>query len=331
MDERGPSRRLRFVRPDSLASPRPETAETILPDVPRVGALDALLREVDDLRLTLETDLTLVAAAVEAGGASTAAEIIDGDLSALHAFEQSALGHLAELSTAPAMGASRQRNWARVSAAPFVAAAAVVGMLLGVIPNVGGTDSGRSEVSSMAAQSSLNQLTTLAAQGRTSEVRVAAQTLYAQISELMEQSPNNAQTAQQALLLLSYARDAIVQSGDGVALRDVLLQSASLTAKIRNALPASLRTNIPKAPLLLPVAPSPTPKRESPKPRPTASPSPTTKPTTSPKPSPTASPTPTAKASATPTATPSATPSGSPTSSYPLMPPGPAFDPDHPL
>ena len=275
MDERVPSRRLRLARalePVDLPGPREEeTAASILPGAPRVGALDALLREVDELRLTLETDLTLAAAAVEAGGTATASAIIDGDLESLHAFETKALGHLDELAgTAPRGG--RWESWARLSAAPFVAAAAVIGLLIGVVPHIGGS-AGPSDISSVSAQSSLAQLTTLAEQGRTSEVRVAAMTLHNQISELVGDSANNPVTAQQALLLLSYERSVIVQSGDGAALHDVLVQSAALAAKIRSALPAALRTNVPKAPALLPAA-SPAPRRESSRPRGQAEPEP---------------------------------------------------------
>lgn len=317
MPER-PSRRLRFVRalePVDVPAPREEeTAASILPGSPRVGALDALLREVDDLRLTLETDLTLAAAAVEAGGTSTASEIIEGDLESLHSFEVSAMGHLAELAaTTP----TRKSRWASLPTAPFVAAAAVIGLLLGVVPHI--SSSNPSEVSSVSAQSSLQHLTTLAAQGRTSEVRVAALTLHDQISALVDSS-GNAATAQQALLLLSYERNVIVQSGDSAALHDVLLQSAALTAKIRNALPQSLRTNVPPAPAIAPVV-KPEPKRETAKPRATSTrPAAKPSPTASPKPSPTASPKPKPTPSPSPSASPTSSPSSDP--SMPFLPAG---------
>jgi hypothetical protein len=321
MQERGPGRRLRFVRPlepVELPSPREqETAESILPGAPRVGALDALLREVDTLRLTLETDLTLAAAAVEAGGSDTAIEIIEDDLDSLHAFETSAIGHLADLAAGPGARAPEGRwaAWARVSAAPFVAAAAVIGLLLGVLPQVSG-GSGTGAITSVSAQSSLEQLTTLAAQGRTNEVRVAALTLHDQISALVDQSSSPA-TAQQALLLLSRERSVIVLSGDGAALHDVLVESAALAAKIRSALPLSLRSKLPVAPAVLPAS-SPQPKRESSRPKPTASPTPSPRATTSPKPTTSASPS--AKPSGTPSATASSTPSESSDPTMPFLP-----------
>ena len=118
MTERGsrPVRRLRSVRPPVTD----ETAASILPGHPRVGALDALLREVDGLRLTHETDLTLAAAAVEAGAPESAVDIIDSDRDSLHTFESRALGHLSDLAAGPVV--RRHSRWSRVPAAPFVAA-----------------------------------------------------------------------------------------------------------------------------------------------------------------------------------------------------------------
>lgn len=319
-------RRLRPVRAlgaVELPGPRTETAASILPGSPRVGALDALLREVDDLRLTLETDLTLAAAAVEAGGTAAAVEIIENDIEALHDFEEGALGHLSDLAShAPAQprsrGGLRWQHLARVSAAPFVAAAAVIGLLIGVAPT--GANDTAPEIATVSAQSTFDHLTSLAAQGRTSEVRIAAQTLHSQISALVGRASDNPAAAQQALLLLSYERSVIVQSGDSAALHDVLLQSAALAAKIRSALPWAIRTAVPAVPNI-PVAP-PAPKRQGTKAKPTASASPTPSPTPS-----KSSPTP--KPSASPTASPKPSPSSSSSSDpgTPFLPAEPDPDP----
>lgn len=321
VDENQQGRRLRSVRAldqVDLPNPRTETAASILPGSPRVGALDALLREVDDLRLTLETDLTLAAAAVEAGGTAAAVEIIGNDIEALQVFEDGALAHLSELAsqapTAPESRAgTRWQHLARLSAAPFVAAAAVVGLLIGVVPNGAGQPA--PETVSVSAQSTFDHLTTLAAQGRTSEVRIAAQTLHSQISALVGSASDNPATAQQALLLLSYERSVIVQSGDSAALHDVLVQSAALAAKIRSALPWAIRTSVPAVPKIVPAAPAPK-QQSKPKPEPTTSPTPSPVATKS---------TPSPKASATPTASASPSPSSSSTSN-----PGTPFLPSDP-
>jgi hypothetical protein len=268
-----------------------ETAESILPGNPRVGALDALLREVDGLRLTLETDLTLAASAVESGATQIAVEILDSDINGLAVFERRALGHLSTLSDAADLAAAvpvARRNRVRVAATPFVAAAAVIGFLLGVVPHAVSTTDVIS-TSTVAANGSLTQLKQFAADGRTSQVRATARTLHAQLLAVVANAGSDPAAAQQALLLLSYERDAIVQSGDSLALHDVLVQSAALANKIRNAMPATVRNGVPITPAIAP-PPSPT---ASPKPSPTpakSKPSAKPKPSQSPSPQPSSSP-----------------------------------------
>lgn len=269
-----PARRLRLVpgrRPSGPAEP------------PRVEALDALLREVDDLRLTLETDLSLAASAVESGEPGVAADILGADRAALHAFEDRALGHLAELDSPP-----RQRLWAQVHAAPIVAAAALVGVLIGVVPHTlgpGPDTSGRN----VAASDSLQRLQELAESGSTEQLRAASAQLHRDLAGVVANAQSDPAAAQTALLLLTYEQSAIVRSGDSRALADVLRQSQALAAAIVAALPARAR-------------PAP-PRVDAAVAEPTASPAP--------KPSPAASP----KASPSPTASPKASSSASPTSS----------------
>ena len=304
MTERGsrPVRRLRSVRPPVTD----ETAASILPGHPRVGALDALLREVDGLRLTLETDLTLAAAAVEAGAPESAVDIIDSDRDSLHTFESRALGHLSDLAAGPVV--RRHSRWSRVPAAPFVAAAAIICFLVGVVPSNVTAGPGEVAPNSVSAQSSLEQLTTFAAQGETNQVRVTSVTLHDQIARLISQANNDPEAAQQALLMLSYEREAIVSSGDSAELRDVLAAGANLAARIRNALPSRIRNGVPLAPAF--VAPTATSSPQA-----SAKPSPT--PSPSAKPSPT--PSPSAKASSSPTPSPSESggPVGVPTNRAP--------------
>ncbi len=293
-----PVRRLRALHPVVTL----ETAATILPGSPRVGDLDALLREVDGLRLTLETDLSLAASAVEAGAPSIALDIIENDRVGLAAFEGRALGHLSSLSST-AVG----RRRFRVPAAPFVAAAAMVGFLVGVVPNAAGPD--EVTTSTVGANGSLTQLQNFAADGHTSQVRAASATLHQQLLAVVAAAGSDPAAAQQALLLLSDERDAIVQSGDSFALHDVLVQSTALANRIRNAMPATIRKSVPVAPfVVVPTAtPSASPKPSA-KPTPSATPSPTASPAASPSPS--ASPRATSSPSSEPGVLPSA-PTGS--------------------
>jgi hypothetical protein len=290
-----PREPLRAVRDD-------ETAASILPGAARVGELDALLREVDGLRLTLETDLTLVAAAVEAGNSAIAVDVVDSSRESLRGFESKALGHLTELASTP-----KASRWAKLSAAPFAAAAAIVALLIGVVPNTLDR-SGDLSPTAVSAQSSLAKLETLAAQGQTNQVRSTARTLHDQINALVADS-EDPQAAHHALLLLSYEQLAIVQSGDEAKLRDVLADAHAIATRIRSQLPRELRTVVPRPPAVVvppPAKPTtqPAPKR-SVRPRSTspASPAATTQPAPSAKPTPSPKPTPTATASPSPSPT----------------------------
>ncbi|HTL22656.1 MAG TPA: hypothetical protein VL281_01360 [Mycobacteriales bacterium] len=264
-----PGRRLRLV-------PGRRTSEP-----PRVEALDALLREVDDLRLTLETDLSLAASAVESGEPGVAADILGADRAALHAFEDRALAHLGELDSP-----RRQRIWAQVHAAPIVAAAALVGVLVGVVPHTLGPGPD-SSTRNVAASDSLQRLQELAENGSADEVRAASAQLHLQLAGVVANAKYDPAAAQTALLLLTYEQSAIVRSGDSGALADVLRQSQALAAAIVAALPRSARTSIPR---LAPVVVEPT-QSPAPKPSPSASPKPKPSATASPAPSPSSSPT----------------------------------------
>jgi hypothetical protein len=298
---------VRPLRPGSpTSSGARETAESVLPGLPRVGALDALLREVDGLRLTLETDLSLAAAAVEAGAPQIAGDIIDSDRASLRRFESRALDHLAELSAADLAPPeiARRSWWRRVPATPFVAAAAVVSFLVMVAPQTG-QPSGSITATQVSAGERLQEITDLAASGQTNGIRNAAANLHSQLLALVAQAKTDPVAAQRGLQLLLDERAIISQSGDSQSLGDVLAASNTLTTLILNALP---RTAVPKAPRLAAVVPTVAPSS-----KPSASPS--------------------AKASTKPSAKPSVQPSASPapqssSSSQPaVLPTGPAVGP----
>jgi hypothetical protein len=307
-----PVRRLRAVRSDESSGPLRETAETLLPGLPRVGALDALLREVDGLRLSMETDLTLAAAAVEGGAPQVALDIIDSERANLRSFEYRALGHLGDLAHPVQDAPVSRRWWTRVPAAPFVAAAAVVGVVVGVVPHTGVASPDQVNASPASASQSLATLTRFAADGQTSQVRDAATTLHSQLMILIGQAGNDPNAARQGLLLLASERAVIAQSGDSQALRDVLAASSSLSNQILNALPAAIRTVKPAKPTItVPVASA----------SPTSKPASKTASKTSSTPSPKASTQPTSAPAASGSPTPS--PSPSPSGGGPVLPSSP--------
>jgi hypothetical protein len=277
-----------------------ETAESLLPELPRVGALDALLREVDSLRLTMETELTLAAAAVESGQPQVAVDIIDSERDGLRAFEGRALGHLSELA------APKRRI--RVPAAPFVAAAAVAGFLLGVVPHTSGprqTDA--TAVSAESATESLQLLKNAASSGDAAQALEAATTLHAQVLAVVAQAKDNPQAATQALLLLSQEQQVLVTaSHDSVALAQALAVSRQLTSQITSLL-LPPPTATPATMVLL-----------APTSRPTRSPSPAATPQTTPATEPTSAPAARPRHTSAPSATPSPASSSSPASQGPL-------------
>jgi hypothetical protein len=288
--------RLRAQRPPVLpgsAETARETAESLLPEVPRVGALDALLREVDSLRLSLETDLTLAAAAVEHGSPQVAADIIDSERAGLRAFEERALGHVAELS------APRQRRRVRVPAAPFVAAAAVAGFLIGVVPHL--TPQAPADTTNVSASSpadSYNKLVSAVRLGEQGEALDAANTLHAQLLAVVAQAQSNPAAALTALQLLNSERHFLASVGaSSPALTRVLAASQLLTNQIMSALPVNVKTSVSTPPTVPPVFVSPHPAT-SPSPKPASTPSSKPKTSSSPRPRPSSS----AKPSPTPAA-----------------------------
>ena len=262
-----------------------ESAESVLPDVPRVGALDALLRELDGLRLTLETDLTLAAAAVEGGQPAMAVDIIDSDRDGLRAFEGRALGHLERL-------AVPHRRF-RVPAAPFVAAAAVAGFLIGVVPHLSApAQDNTTNVSSSSPAQSLRLLEEATTSGDTAQALEAANLLHGQLTPILLQAKTNPVAAAQALALLQQEQHLLAGAPDASALMAVLQTSRQLTSTLRSLLrtvPAPAAPAVVAAP-----QPSPRPTDAPTSPKPVSSPSPTASPkhstTPAPKPSSSASP-----------------------------------------
>jgi hypothetical protein len=275
-----PSRRLRLVR---TRRPAAETA-------PRVDALDAFLREVDDLRLTLETDLSLAATAVEAGATGLASDILTSDRASVGEFQDRALGHLASLDVAEE---HRRRVRVPVHAGPILVAAALVGVLAGAAPRVLTPPGETGTPQTVAATDSLQRLQELAASGDTEQVRQASLQLHRQLAGVVANAKADPLAAQTALMLLTFEQSAIVRSGDSKALADVLRQSQALVRAIVAALPPAARTAVPH--VVAPAGPEPA---ASPKPQPKPSAS---KATSSPKPSPTSSPKPAPSPTTSPT------------------------------
>lgn len=262
---------------------------------PRIADLDALLREVDNLRATLRQDLTLAATAVEAGAGDLAGWLLLREDDQVHAFEERALAHLGALAAAdgpteaPAQIPAPRRFSRMMPAAPLVAAAAaLVGFLVGGVPGTG--DLITSPETSNAAQS-YAELTELAANGASpNRISAAAQEFHAALAPLVAAAASNPAAAEKAIALLQSERAVIAGEADSPALRAVLAQADLLVRKLRATLPHTTRLVVPVAPQSGPTSKSSSQPKSSPAPK--ASPSPSPKPSASPKASPSTSPSP---------------------------------------
>lgn len=290
-----------------------------LPDVdaPRVADLSALLGDIDALRLTLQTDLSLAAAALEEGAQDLAAELVDGDLFEVRAFAGRAADHLARLDAErtgvlpadeqPVLVPIRRRRI--LSAAPLMAAAAA---LIGFVAFSPGRQAPTPETSLTNAAMAGYELDRLASAGATDDqLRVAAEELNDELAVLIAQAADDPAAAQQALMLLDRTSQVLASQGDSGVLRGVIAETRALRQLLREALPVVKRPARPAVRPVVPVVPRVEQERErstSSSPAPKASP----KPTTSPKPSPTASPSPASQPSPTsqPTTQPSEDPNG---------------------
>lgn len=317
-------------------------AGRVRPGAPRVAALDALLREIDDLRTSLQTDLSLAAGALDADAPDLAAHLLATDREELAAFERRSLEHLRALEAADAVPAARpepapaavplaarrrRRLSALLPAAPLVAAAAaLVGLL--VVPDA----SDRSVPADTAGEvmSSWQELSRLsAADAPAAEVQAAALTLNAEIASMVEAAGGDPAAARKALELLRVAQQVLAADDDADALQGVLRQSRALAARLLAGLPSLAPTRLPPpgVPVVAPDAAPPPSARPARAPRagqqrPAPRQQEQQRATASPKRSQAARPAPSRAPES-----PAASPSTSPTQAVPTVLPGPLTEP----
>jgi hypothetical protein len=332
-DARGrrvPWLRLVSVRSDSAVAdaavypdePRATTLRPVsAPTTPRVAALDALLKDVDELRASVRRDLGLAATAVEAGEEELAAYLLSGTDDDLRAFGERAVVRVDELPAAeagPGAGAARAAGAEELSdalvdvvgparrrrmapAAPLVAAAALLfASLSGSLPELGGGE----RVSSEAAVRSFGDLAALADSGASPQVvSEAAAQLHADMAPLIAAASTDPEAAEEAIAILQRETEVLSQSLDEThpELRQVIEQARAL---VRYLKAASKKPAVKVPAVVAPPQRPATAESTKPSPRPSAKPSATS----SPKPASTPSP----KPSSTATPAPSASPSGSP-------------------
>ena len=277
-------------------------------------ALDELLGEVRELRMTFVTDLSTAAGAVEAGATDVAADILDADRAELARFFRVADERLRELERAatrelPAGADSnvvplspRARTRRRVAVAlpaiPLVgaltmAAAAAAGVL--PIPGTStSTSPSHHGASAIAVESNaLAQFATVVnSDPSAQQVIAAADKLHQQIVALMATSHGDPAQANAIAQLLQAERDLLLRAQPPGA-QTVLAATTSLITQLKGHTTTSI-TRVLSTPTPADVAPKPaatTTAKSSPSPSPskTTKSSPTPTHSSSPSPSPTSS------------------------------------------
>jgi hypothetical protein len=273
--------------------------------------ISALLRDLGDLRLSLATDLSLAAAALEEGSPELAGAVVEGDRAQLADFERRALQHLARSSAVevpaepePAdpdpVPVPRRRRSLLTAVTPLLAtAAAVLGVLAGVVPT--GAADPEPATSPQAAMASYQELTQLTLDGaEATAVARAAERLRGELDAIVEQAASDPAAAQAALALLESETLVLDSSADRDALSEVIAEARLLVARLRAALPptpvrtprvpspsAGLDDVVPAQAPAAPVLPEPSSPRPDPSPEPSAqTPPPSPEPSASSSPSP---------------------------------------------
>ena len=316
-------------RDDAQAVPAPRRPRAV-PGPPgdgpsRVPDLAALLQEIGELRTTLQTDLTLAAAALEAGADDLAGELVDSDLASVRTFASRATGHLdalaaqeqpaADVEPVVVLAPRRRRRRLMLPAAPLVAAAAaVLGFVVGVVPEQAPTSPETRMTSAAMASWQLSRLADAGAPPE--ELRAAAEQLNDELAALVARAADDPAAAQQALLLLQTTEDVLSRQGAGGLLAGVLAEAQQLRARLQEALPVVTT----RRPVVRPPAPDPVPQlpvvvvapREEPAQQPTQQPAeqPAAEPAPSSAPSPAAPEQP--QPQPQPTPEPSSSPAGEP-------------------
>lgn len=257
--------RLRSWRPRRPVEP-PADPPAVCP-YSRAPEISALLADLDTLRLGLSTDLGMAASAVEAGVYDVARDVVDGGRHDLAAFAARAERHLrvpeADVGDAglvlPLAPRRRGRRLAVLGPA-LTAAAAVVGLLTGVVPNDSGSAGPRPSVMSEAA-ASYAELWRLHEQGAPpAQLREVARQLHAEMARLVAVASADPATAAQALRLLELEVRVLGDPQHGGALDAELAESQRLVAALRRAALAAgagdLLTSLPQ-PDELPSVPLP--------------------------------------------------------------------------
>jgi hypothetical protein len=233
--------------------------------------VEALLRDVSALRLTLDTDLTVAAAAAEADRLDLSAEIVELNRLELAAFADDAVARLGDTpptcepaDVQPPAPHFSWRNRIALTAAPAVVGAAA---LIIAIAMTGGAPRSTPETAQPRLVASYSTLTELARTNRDPAALIAVgRELNLSLSQLIAAAPHDAATAQQAFRIL-VAEQQLLKAHHPNGAAALLAQAAALVHELQQTVPMSVlvRTRPPtKRVVLPPVLPLPTAHASSP-------------------------------------------------------------------
>ena len=286
---------------------------------PTDARIDALLRDVSAVRLTLDADLTIAAAAAEMDRIDVAAELVDFDRDELAAFTARALGHLEEapqpahVVAATPKHAEQRGPWRHritLAAAPaMLAAAAAVALFTGTVKAPDQSPQGVTRTDLVASYTAFSQL---AVSGK-DPAGLAAQfhQLNRSVATLIAAAAHDPASALQALRILE-AEQFLLTEHHPTGSVGMLAEARALVRRLQQTVPSSALTvarapvaSAPPADVLTVVIPSAA-----------AAPA-----------QPTAAPIPAATHSPPPAAAAEATPTPEPTSGDATVPPQPSPSP----
>ncbi len=244
------------------------SAADVLPAVPRLASLDALLREVDGLRLTLEADLSVAAAATEAGALQVAADVVAADQAEVARFERRSLAHLRD------RGPRRRVPtllWRAAPVVPVAAAAAAVVVGLSLAPGATAPSRPTGQSSTRVSLSAYDRLAQVVQQAPGPEaLRVAAAPLHAEVLALLDRAGSDPSAHRAAAEALEGERRLLLALPADARDRDVVVAWQGLSDRLAATAPPEPAPDAPAAP----VAPVTATPLEAPAPA-----SPTTPPT----------------------------------------------------
>jgi hypothetical protein len=275
--------------------------------LPSGDALESLLEDMHDLRMTLAADLTAAAGAADAGAEDVARDIIEADRVELARFARVAnvrLERLAHVASEPVVRerpAWKRRVAVALPVAPVVGAMALsAAAATGVLPIPGATHPGKPAVvraDDTGTTATFQRLVNvLNGDPNASQVIAAASKLHHQLRELIETSPNDPGRAAEIAHLLQMEQSLLLsKQPPGVSI--VLNATRKLAARLVNVAP-ELRNSPSSAPTFIPtttpshrphkhvVSASPSAKPTAPKPAAPTQPQPSSSPQPDPSPSP---------------------------------------------